>query len=414
MPAETIKVVLPALHPIQQEVFDHPARFKVLVAGRRFGKSRLAATYVASRLLAGKNVWWVAPTFDISKRVGWRMIETLFAPLIRAGYATSNKSDLLITLPNGGRFQAKTADDPQKLVGEGLDDVVIDEAGIVRERTWQESIRPSLSDTLGQALLIGTPKGRNWFYFVYLTGQDPASPDWASWRVSSAQNPFMVANEIETARQELPERVFAQEYLAEFLEDSGAVFRKVNEAATAPLDAQSADHAGHSIIIGADWAKMSDFTALTAACKTCHCMVDMDRFNQIDYVFQVERLKSMVDKWGGTRTVTVVAETNSMGEAVIEQVERRGIHVMPFTTTAATKPPLIEDFALAIERHEYALQPIPVLLGELQAYTMTLNKFTGRPAYSAPEGMNDDTVISGALAWHGIQRLATGSLLAFV
>jgi hypothetical protein len=414
MPTGTIKVTLPPLHPVQQEVFNHPARFKVLVAGRRFGKSRLAATYVASRLLAGKNVWWVAPTFDISKRVGWRMIETLFLPLVRAGYATANKSDLLITLPNGGRFQAKTADDPQKLVGEGLDAVVIDEAGIVRERTWQESIRPSLSDRLGEALLIGTPKGRNWFYFAYLAGQDPASTEWASWRVSSALNPFMSPAEIDAAQQELPERVFAQEYLAEFLEDSGAVFRKVQEACTAPLDAQPSDHAEHSIVIGADWAKASDFTVLTVGCKTCGCMVDFDRFNQIDYVFQVGRLADLVDKWGGTGSVTVHAETNSMGEAVIEQVERRGITVIPFTTTTTSKPPLIEDVALAIERHEIALQHIPVMVGELQAYTMTLSKYTGRPQYAAPDGMNDDTVMSLALCWHGMRRAMGGELLAFV
>ena len=289
---------------------------------------------------------------------------------------------------------------------------VINEAGFVPDllNIWGYIIRHTLVDWEGDAFFGGTPSGRNGFWTMFEWGQDPLNNEWKSWKMSSYENPCIPRSEIDEMVRSLPELVVKQEIYAEFLEGQGIVFRNIKACMNAKPTTPEA-HKGHNIVAGLDWGKQNDFSATSIGCADCKYELAIDRFNQIDYVFQVERLAGLVDKWGH---VTVHAETNSMGEAVIEQVERRGIRVIPFTTTARTKGPLIEDLALAIERKEIAFQNIPVMIGELQAYTMTLSKYTGRPQYSAPDGMNDDTVMSLALMWHGMRRAMGGELLAFV
>lgn len=401
---QTIDVTLPALFPQQQAIAGHKARFKVVDCGRRWGKTQFAAWEALRRALSGQLVWWVAPTAEVTRR-GWKKI----VPLAQRIPGTNVRRGVReMVFPGGGLIAFKTADSDAGLLGEGLDYLIIDEAAVVRETAWTQELRPALSDRQGGALFISTPRGRNWFWRAFALGQDPAQSDWQSWQYPTSTNPIIAPSEIESARMLLPERVFQQEYLAEFLEDNGTVFRRVNETATALPD--GCDHAGHDIVIGADWGKSNDFTVLTAGCRQCARMVDFDRFNRIDYAFQVERLRSMALRWGQSKVV-IMAETNSMGEPVIEQVERAGLRVQAFTTTSASKPPLIESLALALERRELAIFNRPELVSELNAYTMVLNKTTGRPSYSAPDGMHDDCVMSLALMWHGIMRRG-GALIA--
>lgn len=395
MTTRTLNVTLPALFPAQQAIVDDPARFKVVVCGRRWGKTQTASWEALRRGLRGQMVWWVAPTSDVARR-GWAKI----LPLVQRIPGTDIRRALReIALPGGGVIGFKTADSDAGLLGEGLDYLIIDEAAIVRETAWTQELRPALTDKQGGVMFISTPRGRNWFWRAYMLGLDPEQPDWASWRFPTSANPIIAPTEIDAARDLLPTRAFEQEYLAEFLEDGGVVFRNISGAINAPMPGQYGQHIGHSIVIGADWGKANDYTVFTAVCRECRQMVDFDRMNTIDYALQVGRLQTMARKWG---TVTVHAESNAMGEPIIETIARQGLKVRGFQTTAASKPPLIESLALAIERGEIALQDVPVLVGELEAYTMTLNKVTGRPTYGAPDGLHDDCVMSLALAWHGV------------
>jgi len=119
-----------------------------------------------------------------------------------------------------------------------------------------------------------------------------------------------------------------------------------------------------------------------------------DRFNQIDYAFQVQRLKALADKW---QPAAILTELNSIGQPVFEQVQRLGLPAVGFNTTAQSKPPLIENLALALEKSEWKFIDNKVWTAELEAYERTVSASTGRSSYSAPDGMNDDTVISRAL-----------------
>jgi hypothetical protein len=219
--------------------------------------------------------------------------------------------------------------------------------------------------------------------------------EWASWQFPTAANPYIGASEIEAARLELPEMVFKQEYLAEFLQSEGAVFRNIEASLTAVVSSPDA-HKGHRVVQGVDWAQKEDFTAISTYCATCKTELELDRFNKIQWDFQRGRLKASYDKW---KVREALAEENSIGSPNIEALQRENLNIKPFTTTSASKPPLIQSLALCFERSEAKWLPDPVGKAELVAYESKVSQSTGRPSYSAPEGMHDDTVIARALAF---------------
>lgn len=345
--------------------------------------------------LEGGHAWWVAPTFRVAS-IGWRQLKRFQVKIEdkAPGLTTKNEVERRIEIPGkSGWVQVMSASDPDSLRGEGLDIAVLDETAFIKAPAWAESLRPALSDRLGKAIFISTPKGRNWFWHLYLRGQE--EPEWEAWRFPTSSNPYIDKAEIEAARRNLPERIFKQEYEAEFLEDAGQVFRKVIDAATA-----EPRESGDGCVIGVDWGKHEDFTVVTVLDQDGR-MVKWERFNQIDYTVQLGRLESIISNYRSSR---VVAESNAMGEPLVEQLHRKYGNVTGFRTTNQSKATLIEDLALAFERGEVAIFNEPVLVNELQAFEM--NRLpSGMIRYAAPQGMHDDTVISLALAWHGLRRL---------
>ncbi len=383
--------MLPPLHAGQREVAAHPARFRVLAAGRRWGKTLLGVWLVVAEALNRGRAWWVAPTYKMGL-IGWRSI----AKLARQVPGTEIRvSDRYIRFPGGGEVYVRSADNPDSLRGEGLNLVVLDECAFTREEAWTNALRPALSERAGRALFISTPKGRNWFWRLYQRGLEDGKV-WASFHFPTASSPYVSADEIEEARRSLPERVFRQEYLAEFVDDAGGVFRKVIEAATA----QERDEPtpGHEYIFGIDWGKYEDFTVIVILDATERAVVKIDRFNQVDYALQRARLFVLYETF---QPRVIIAERNAMGEPLVEELQRAGLPVQPFTTTAASKTAAIEALALALERGDLRILPDPVLVGELQAYEAQRLP-SGMLRYGAPAGMHDDTVVALALAWQGV------------
>lgn len=398
----TIVIDLPALHPTQEIVARQQSRFIVLAAGRRWGKTKLGVVLSLREALSGPRiVWWVAPSYKIAE-VGWRSIRQLSAQIPGAVVKEGEK---LVELPTGGCLQVRSGDDPNSLRGEGLDYIVLDEFSYMKPEVWQEVIRPALSDKLGRALFISTPRGRNLFWQLYQNGLDPSQTVWRSLHFTTFDNPFVRPEEIELARQQLPERVFRQEYLAEFIEDGGAVFRNVENCSTllslSPAEICSS-HSNHRLILGVDWGKHEDYTVFSLLCADCRQQLYIDRSNRVEYQFQLKRLCGLLQDLGGLQRVFVVAERNAMGDPLIEQLQRLGIRVESFLMTASSKPSLIENLVLALERQELQLLRDSVQMAELQSFSMELNRVTNRPTYSAPPGMHDDTVVALALAWHGV------------
>ena len=212
------------LHDKQREVFNSTARFKIVAAGRRFGKSRLAAWILLIEALQSKSkdVFYVAPTYQQARDIMWGVLKELGHEVI----ASAHENTSVLTLVNGRKIYLKGADRPDTLRGVGLAYVVIDEYADIKPNVWEQILRPSLADVQGKALFIGTPKGRNHFYELWKYAEDQKDDDWEAFHYSSYDNPLIPASEIEAAKSSMSSIAFRQEFMASFEAASRDIFKE--------------------------------------------------------------------------------------------------------------------------------------------------------------------------------------------
>jgi phage FluMu gp28-like protein len=400
---EAVLITPPPLHPGQRQALSSSARFIVLIAGRRWGKSKGGSVWLLDGAMGlgaggGTVCQWVAPTYGVCK-FGWRELVRLGDQIPGARIWSRDRATgaSRVVLPNGAEIVLGSSDHPDSLRGEGLTRVVVDEAAMVPPSAWTDALYPALGDHHGRALLISTPKGPNWLQKRFVRGQDPKDDEYQSFRFPSSSNPFLNPAVIEKARQELPDVVFRQEYLAEFIAD-GAVFRNVEPCCRVvePMG---------DIVVGVDWAQSDDFSVFTAVDIDTGAVIDIDRLNQVSYPLQIDRLKQFCERYSA---VMVLAEDNGPGAAPCDYAAEAGLPLQRFTTTPKSKPEIISSLIAAFDHEEIALcvkDPWlqEVLVSELQAYTMTRLPSSGFK-FSAPEGMHDDCVMSLAIAWEARKR----------
>lgn len=388
----TLEIVLPSLHPGQARIVQSARRFNILACGRRFGKTTLCIDRLAQPEVLRYPMAWFAPRYKDLLEV-WREAVALFHPIT----ARRNAQERRIELITGGLVEFWSLDNPDAGRGRKYRRIVVDEAAMVPDLMdiFMATLRPTLVDYEGDFWAPSTPKGMNGFWQMFQWGLDEEREDWACWQMPTSANPHIPESEIEAMRRTMPERIYEQEVLATFLESAGGVFRRVREAATATRQMRAQE--GHEYVIGVDWAQMVDFTVFTVLDITTNEVVATDRFQQVDYGTQVNRLQALVERFP---PVSIIAEVNSIGRPVIERLHALGLPVQPFLTTQATKHEAIKALALAFEVGELRIPPDEVLIGELQAYEGRVAA-NGLMSYSAPEGMHDDMVMSLALAWQG-------------
>lgn len=385
----TIDITLPCRPHVNQLPFiNSKARYNVIPAGRRFGKSeagKIRAIYRAPRM----RVWYVMPTYKVAGPI-WRDFEYTFKDYPGAYI---NRSDRLIYFHKHAFLQVVSAD--SVLRSAGLDHVVVDEAAFCSADLWPFVLRPMLLEGKGSADFLSSTNGRNWFWQLYQLALDPLEPNWKGWHYTSYDNPLLDPAEIDDIQRNTPERVFKQEYLAEFLEDGGSVFRNLQ----ACILQEQPEFSGRCVF-GVDWARHHDYTVITAIDSITHKVLEIDRFNQIDWTLQRGRLMAMVERW---KPHMIYAESNSIGEPNIEELHKQGLPIQGFETKPSTKPGLINGLALAFEQTDIGIPSDPTLLGELQAFSIERLP-SGNFRYTAPSGLHDDMVISLALAWHGVSQ----------
>lgn len=405
----TITIRLPRLHEAQREIvgdgLDKPPRFRVVICGRRFGKSKLAVAEIARlALTTGKPYGYFAPTYRYLAPM-WRAFKQTLAPAIRF----KNENERTLELYGGGVIECWSLDNPDAARGRAYAGIVIDEAALVREGdyVWQATLRPTLVDYQGWALFISTPRGRNYLYQLYQLGVDPEQREWLSFRYPTAANPYVPQREIEAARELLPDRLFRQEFLAEWLDDEASVFRGVAAAAKGRTLTRDDLPASAQFVMGIDWARKEDYTVISVVDSISKQQVYMDRFNNVSWTQQVKRVSEIAKAY---QVVRIVHDATGVGDALgtlLAQAElpctAEGLQI-----TAQNKGELIESLAVAIERGELKLLDNPYQTSELQAFEMDRLP-SGRYRYGAPSGMHDDTVMALALAWYACRRRATGS-----
>jgi len=212
-----------SLLPWQQEVWTDKSRFKVIAAGRRTGKSRLAAwRLIVSALEADKgHVWYIAPTQQQARDIMWQQLLELGNPVI----ASSHVNNMQLTLINGSVISLKGADRPETMRGVALKFVVLDEYADIKPTVFEQILRPALADLKGQCVFIGTPKGRNHFYDLYKLGKKEVK-DWKSWHFTSFDNPLLDKEEIEIAKETMSTFAFRQEFMANFEAPQSDIFKE--------------------------------------------------------------------------------------------------------------------------------------------------------------------------------------------
>ena len=207
----------------QRIVADDKTRFRCLVTGRRFGKTTLAireVCYVAR--IPGRVCWAVCPSYRQAKQIFWIKLKKILQDL--RWVSKINEAELTVVLKNGSRICLRGADNPDSLRGVGIDFLVLDECADISESAWTEVLRPTLSDTKGNALFIGTPKGMNWFHDLYQRGQDPTETEWASYQYTTLEGGWVEEEEIFQARKDLDAKTFRQEYEATWETYSGIIY----------------------------------------------------------------------------------------------------------------------------------------------------------------------------------------------
>ncbi len=212
------------LLPWQQEVFEDDSRFKVIAAGRRTGKSRLAAWKLIIEGLQCKrgHVFYVAPTQGQARDIMWQTLLEVGHPVI----ASSHINNLQIKLVNGATIALKGADRPETMRGVSLSFLCMDEYADMKPEVWEQILRPALADQKGDAMFIGTPMGRNHFYDLFQYASLSKDEQWKGWHFTSYDNPLLDEEEIDAAKKSMSAFSFRQEFMASFEAQGGELFKE--------------------------------------------------------------------------------------------------------------------------------------------------------------------------------------------
>lgn len=368
----------------------------MVAAGRRWGKTVMCGSVAVAYAAHGASVAWIAPTYKNSRPL-WR-----FAERVCAGAARIHRAERLITFPNGGALAVYSADSPDSIRSEAFHLVVIDEAARVEEEAWTDAIQPTLADYNGKAILISTPRGRNWFYREYMKAD---GKNIAAFHAPSCNNPNPnIKAAYEKARNCVSARTFAEEWDAQFVDD-GALFANIYDLAAA--EPQSHAVAGHVYVIGVDWARASggDFTVYAVVDATESACVRVERYSGLDFATQRDKLADLCRRFNNAH---IIAEYNSIGGPQVEALQSSGLPVSAFTTTAAAKHQIISALELAFDKRDIRIVNDQALVRELSVFER--KDRAGLPAYKAPSGEHDDCVIALALAWWGARGLDSSTI----
>ena len=303
-------------YPLQEDIIQSEARFKIVAIGRQAGKSWMAKRIALEKAAnEGKRVWWIAPAIPIAQS-HW---EDLLAMILRIEFPVKKISVALkqIEFQSGGSIRIRSAEIPDNLRGGTLDYIIMDEAAFMVGEVWYKVLQATISASRGQVLMLSTPNGRNWFYDVYLNHQRGLQ-GWHSWNAPSTISPYQDKELLEQIRLTSPRHVWEQEYLAMFIEDSGGVFIKVASASTGL--GLNAPVRGQVYVAGIDWGGVNDPTVLVVLDKYKREQVYAKILQGMDNDDQIDRLVELLDLWHPE--VTAI-ERNGVGEPMFNMLKKR-------------------------------------------------------------------------------------------
>ena len=403
---KTHEVTLRKPHSPKQEEMIFGEGNIVALCGRQFGKTDAGVNRIFVNAIKhpGSLLWWVGLAWTAASllRAEGEIYRISSEIITAAGQRPEdyiNRTKHQVDLPNGSRIWLRTAERPESLAGEGIHGVVIDEFTLMNEEVWSMYLTQTLMFYSGWALFVGVPRGNNWGARLWRRAQ--SLPGWRALTATTYENPFMPKAQIESRKRELTERMYRQEIMAEIIDDAGAVFRGILQAATGFR--QDKGISGHTYVGGLDVARLHDFTVLTIIDVTLGEVCFMDRFSQLDFDFQEMRVKAVTELFP---LANLTIEETGLSMQMAERLGKQ-LNVTKFKTGNNSKDVIIQALSVAIQQPN-TLKLLPpddpvgvVAIAELQAYTME-QMAGGAWKYGAPSGENDDTVMSLALALYGM------------
>jgi hypothetical protein len=377
----------------QWYVHQSRARFRLLMKGRQSGGTQCGVAEICIDAMAypGHVNWWVVNNLETKARAWNGLVD--FLP--KAVVAKTNQNERLIRLVNGSEIWVKSAAGDNSLVAASLDFVVCDECGLWPEDSWERGVSPMLlARPNSQVVLIGTPRGRSWFYRMWLKGRpgEQKEPDYESFHWKSEDSPFSDLGYLAERRKNMPVDLYKEEFEADPINSSGGVFKNVREAVIIGLA-----EADRFTCIGVDLARKGDFTAIIPM-NTKRRALWVER-SQEDWPIQKARLARLSMELGFAR---LVVDSANVGDVIVQDMRAAGVAVEDIPTNSAErKRDLIDNLRVAFQNGTVLIPNDPVLIDELEAYTYEVLPKSGTLRYFGPEGKHDDTVIALALALWG-------------
>lgn len=405
-------------HLVQRQILEGMSRITVVASAKRLGKSKLAAYLALKELFYPyHNVWIVGPNYELASRV-WDYIEEWINKYFEGsnGPFRINKHDRIIeNETTGAKLWMKTAENPESLLGKGLDLVIIDEAARIDQSIWYGYIYPNLGDKMGRAVLISNPFGLNWFYEEYLKGlpekrvEDPTYVSFhfptaiedSKGNVIGTNNPHGApVEELVRLKKTYPRDKWISEYLGVFQEGAGQVFKGVDKCVDPSIPIADPNEwfepprNGHLYTLGIDIAKLEDFTVLCVIDRMTHRLVGFWRINGVAWDVVREKVKEVSAAYFDAEII--LDATGGAGDMFVENLAEIGVNVdTEFKYTNRTKILLMDKLSLILERGQIKFPRIPQLIHELNSFTYHLTD-SGTLRYGSSR--KDDCVNALALA----------------
>jgi hypothetical protein len=381
-----IEVRLPRLYPLQQSIVNDPARFKVICAGRRVGKTILVRHVAINAMLKGKRVCYITPTFILSDEAFDRIALSLPFKLI----TKSNKSSRQIEILGGGSIRFFSGEALSRARGFEADLILVDEASMIKDlqTEWNQSLRPLLLKTKGSAYFISTPFGKNYYYSLFVKGQNQEQ-GFKSWQFSSYENPYLDKKELDDLIKEMPEAVYQQEILAQPMANNANPFGVDNIIKNTVKELSKEP----TLVYGIDLAKTSDWTVIIGLDANGH-VTYLDRF-QLPWVLTKSKIEAL------PADVQKVMDSTGVGDVLYEQLQSTCSNITGFKFTSSSKPDLMYSLIKGIE--EGALKYPESVAQELHTMEYKYSS-SGHLSFQAQSGYHDDQVMALAMAYNTLKE----------
>ena len=389
-----MKVTLYTPHINQQRIHDsinnEPYKYYSLNIGRQFGKSLLGVNQALYWLFNDHKVkiGWVSPIYRQCKKV-FSDIDNAFGNNQQV-FKEKNKTDLIFKSHKDSTIQFYSSENYDNIRGETFDYLIMDESAWQSEQAWTEVLRATVLVKGRKVLFLSTPKGRNWFYTLHAL--DGVNPQYKSFTMTSYDNPLIQPSEIDDARLTLPDNVFRQEYLAEFIDGGAGVFKE--------LTINDKPEQTDKYYFGIDWGRAEDYTVLTILNRNGQ-MVCCERWRQMAWLDIIVQMVKHLRHWNAQG----YSEANSIGDPLFEQLNALYPKAELFYTTSKSKQDIIEGLQVAVQNKEFTSLSHDWLKKEFELFTYEYSQKTRTVKYSAPPGFHDDGVMSCAMAYHALKNL---------